>query len=160
MSFNIWRLERWIQAECSVWKQPTFAKQITFGVTQCWIQKWLSWLSEERLRGNGSFCQWDASYSSKPISQCWMAEMRLNVSIPLIMKEMKISWRMSRSRKGFRCQHSPMEMGLQIFSLGSCLVFTIKHSLRLSKNFSNNIPLLYMFGSRNMYCGLFSRFWI
>lgn len=28
-----------------------------------------------------------------------MVEMRLNVSIPLIIKEMKISWRMSRSRK-------------------------------------------------------------
>lgn len=132
------------------------------------LLEWLSvgfrngWAGSQRrrLRGNGSSCQWDASYSSKPINQCWMAEMRLNVSIPLIMKKMKISWRMSRSRKGFRCQHSPMEMVLQIFSLGSCLVFTIKHSLRLSKNFSNNILLLYMFGSRNMHCGLFSRFWI
>ena len=69
VSFNIWRLERWTQAEHSVWKLPTFAKQITLGVIQCWIQESLCWLSEEKAEGKLRFLPVSASYPSKPINQ-------------------------------------------------------------------------------------------
>lgn len=72
-----------------------------------------------------------------------MSEMRLNVLIPLMMaREVKISWRMSRNRIGFGFQYSPLEMDSAILSLGSCLVFTLKHSLKTSKNFANTIPFI------------------
>lgn len=69
VSFNVWRLERWTQAEHSGWQLPTYAKQITLEVIQCWIQESLCWFSEEKAEGKLQFLLVNAGYPPKSTNQ-------------------------------------------------------------------------------------------